>query len=91
MDKNREIKQLFKKHVNAIRTILYDSFSADYSLEEFDCLVHHVLSVLNNEESKKELKSKIEKEITEHFGLSLNDKDIDVIVSNIWDYWDITT
>ena len=87
MGNNKQIKQLFKKHEHAMRNILHEYFLVDCPLEEYDCLIHHILSILFNNGSKEDLKSMIETEISEHFGLSINNKQINTIVAEVWKYW----
>jgi len=51
--------------------------------DEYDCLVHRVLSSLLRGESREQLRELITRELTEHFGLPDRVGDVSMVVEQI--------
>jgi len=83
-------RKQFAKEEAAIRKIIniWEPIGFTTPEDEYDCLVHHLLSILNSGGNQQEVAAKIEKEIKNHFGLSqFPKKEITAIANKVWTCW----
>ena len=74
----------------AIRQIINDWKPIGFPTpnDEYDCLVHHLLSVLNSNGNQQDVSEKMKDELKNHFGLrSFPEKEIYAIADKIWACW----
>lgn len=56
--------------------------------DEYDCLTHHILSVIERGGSMLDVKSTIKEELKDHFGLSgVPAEEINHTARRIWAWW----
>jgi len=56
--------------------------------DEYDCLVHNLLSVFHAGGEKRDIVARIEKEIKHHFGLGfIQAKEIESVTNKILEWW----
>jgi len=92
MDKaNRKMRRKeFAAEERAVRDILNEWEPIGFSTpeDEYDCLVHRVLSVLHGGGTKDELAAKIKFELEHHLGLKpFPAKKISPAVDWVWNWW----
>ena len=87
----RELKAQFKADFSALREILnkHDiiGFMPDLPVDEYDCINHRLLSLLNRDNDLESIKGLLKLEIAEHFGLSNNQRFIDKLAIDIFEWW----
>jgi hypothetical protein len=83
-------RKKFAKHESAIRKIInnWPPIGCKTPDDEYDCLVHHLLSVLNSGGKKKEVAVRIKQELEHHFGLRhVRKKEVSSTADKIWKWW----
>jgi hypothetical protein len=87
----RDLKAQFKADFSALREILnkHDiiGFMRDLPVDEYDCINHSLLSLLNQNNDLESIKELLKLEITEHFGLNNGQKFIDELAIDIFEWW----
>jgi hypothetical protein len=87
----RDLKAQFKADFSALKEILnkHDiiGFMPDLPVDEYDCINHSLLSLLNQNKDLESIKELLKLEITEHFGLNNGQKFIDYLAIDIFDWW----
>ncbi len=87
----KDLKAQFKADFSALREILnkHDiiGFMPDLPEDEYDCINHSLLSLLNQNWDLDSLKGLLKSEIAEHFGLNNGQKFIDELAIDIFDWW----
>jgi len=85
------LKAKFKSDFLALREILnkHDiiGFMPDLPDDEYDCINHALLSLLNQNKDLDSIKGLLRTEISEHFGLDNNQVFIDKLATEIYDWW----
>ena len=78
----------FKEEEQVVRTILndWDPISGSPK-DEFDCLVHRILSNLHQIGQKEKLLELIQDQLSNHFGLDLPQDQISNTAKKIWTWW----
>ncbi len=80
----------FRGEEQAVRNILNDwePIGIHTPDDEYDCLVHHILSVLHRNGRLIDVKSTIEEQLRGHFGLTgVPEHEIDQTADRIWSWW----
>ncbi|MEN6320405.1 MAG: hypothetical protein ABFD82_16840 [Syntrophaceae bacterium] len=83
-------RKRFAKEESAIRRIIYEwqPIGLPTPEDEYDCLVHHVISILHARGNHDDVAYKIKYELENHFGLrSISTNDINIIAGKIFDRW----
>jgi len=86
--KNR--RKRFAKEETAIRKIINDwkPIGLQAPDDEYDCLVHHLLSVLHSGGNQQDVAAKIKSELKNHLGLSsFSENEISVVADKVWNCW----
>jgi hypothetical protein len=86
---NKKRKQIAKEEA-AIRQVInaWQPIGFPMPEDEYDCLVHHLLSVLNSGGSQQDVAAKIKNDIENHFGLSpFPEKEISIVAERVWAHW----
>jgi hypothetical protein len=55
--------------------------------DEYNCLIHHVISSLHSGQKESEIKDLIESEFTGHFGINVPPHDIEKVSREIMKWW----
>jgi len=88
-EKKKRRKQ-FAKEEAAIRQIIntWKPIGFRTPVNEYDCLVHHLLSVLDSGGNQQDLAAKLKNELKNHFGLGpFPEKEITAIADKVWACW----
>jgi hypothetical protein len=87
-DERKRNRKLFKSEEKAVRAILneWDSIVGSPA-NEYDYLVHRILSMLHRDGAKAELGAMIQQELVDHFGFGIPEKEIDRVAKKVWDWW----
>jgi len=89
--RNKDLKTRFKADFFALRAILnkHDiiGFMPDLPEDEYDCINYSLLSLLNQNKDLESIKGLLKSEIIEHFGLNNNQRFIDKLASDIFEWW----
>jgi len=83
-------RKRFRTEEQVIRKILNEWAPIGFGTpdDEYDCLTHHLLSVLHSGGNLFNVRSTIQEDLTEHFGLSRVPKDeINQVANQIWMWW----
>jgi len=83
-------RKQFETEEHALRNIFNEWQPIGFSTpeDEYDCLVHNLLSVLHAGWEKRDIAARIKKEIEHHFGLvSVQAKEIESVTNKIWEWW----
>lgn len=84
-DEKKKLKKKLKGHEKAIRAVLNEWDPIPGSPEnEYDCLVHKILTMLYQGVSKNELESMLQSELIDHFGLDASREKVKVLVEKVW-------
>jgi len=84
----KSLRKSFKKEENQIRYILNEWDPIPGSPEdEYDCLVHIILSSLHKGSNQKAIEDTIIKELMNHFGIKEESNKICNVSSKIWQWW----
>jgi len=89
MSNNRNRKKVIKLEIKAIRRILnaWDPIAGSPE-DEYDCLVHRIISDLHSGIIKpSDIARIIKSELKDHFGISKTDAEIFKVAENISLYW----
>jgi hypothetical protein len=85
------LKTQFKSDYSALKGILNShdiiGFMPDLPDDEYDCVNHGLLSLLNKTNNLDSIKGFLKSEIKEHFGLNNNQDFIDKLATEIFDWW----
>ena len=88
--RRRKKRKQFAAEARSVRDILneWEPIGFVTPEDEYDCLVHRVLSVLHGGGAKHELAAKIKSELQHHFGLGpFPVAEISPAVDRIWKWW----
>ena len=83
-------RKQFKIEDHALRNIFNEWQPVGFTSpeDEYDCLVHNMLSVLHAGGEKRDIAARIKKEIEHHFGMgSIQAKEIESVTNKIWEWW----
>jgi hypothetical protein len=83
-------RKRFAKEESEIRKIVYEwqPIGLPTPEDEYDCLVHHVISILHAGGNHDDVAYKIKYELENHFGLySISMYDINIIAGKIFNCW----
>jgi len=85
-------RDAFKADEEAVRTILnrWDPIAGSPE-DEYDCLVHRILSALHEGANRTELKNHIEHELTHHFGIRTELSEVEGVVKQVSEWWQAKT
>jgi len=85
-DTKKKRKQ-FAKEESMIRKVFLDCEPMSFPTpdDEYDCLVHHLISILHSGGSQQDIAAKIKDKFEHHFGIFISDKEIDSIAQKVWD------
>ena len=87
-EEKRRRRKAFKIEKKAIRNILNDWDPISGSpWNEYECLVHWILSLLHRGGTKIEISSLIKDKLEHHFGLNGDKDQIEIVSGKIWSYW----
>jgi hypothetical protein len=78
----------FKGDENSVRQILNEWNPIPGSPDdEYDCLVHHILSAIHRGSREADLIQIIKSEMVQHFGVEESDRNIATVVEKLSEWW----
>lgn len=83
-------RKQFAKEECAIRKIINDWKPIGFPTpeDEYDCLVHQLLSILHSGGTQQEIAAKIKSVLQDYFGLSrFPEKEISAVADRVWNCW----
>ena len=84
----KEIQKSIKYEEKVLRKIFADSnILLGVPNDEFDCLIHQLLSALYKGDRKTDIKYILKKQLSEHFGIIANQLKIKGLAQEIYDTW----
>ncbi|NNE68494.1 MAG: hypothetical protein HKN33_18145 [Pyrinomonadaceae bacterium] len=88
-DKANERRRRFKRDERELREIVNGwELIPGTPDDEFDCLVHHLLSWLGSEKKEREIVVALSDELESHFGFSrVSKRDTGKMVNSVCEWW----
>jgi hypothetical protein len=78
----------FRREETALRALLKEWDPIPGSPEdEYDCLVHNLLSHLHRGATREELPKLIDEHSTHHFGTMPSSSEVAVVAAHVWRWW----